>query len=65
MKNKTLSAVLILIGCLFLNFANAQNQHAYKIGLVGFYNLENLFDTIDDPNINDEEFLPNGGEIHV
>ena len=61
MKNKTLSAVLILIGCLFLNFANAQNQHAYKIGLVGFYNLENLFDTIDDPNINDEEFLPNGG----
>ena len=27
---------------------------------LGFYNLENLFDTIDDPNKNDEEFLPNG-----
>lgn len=26
---------------------------------VGFYNLENLFDTIDGPNL-DEEFLPNG-----
>jgi hypothetical protein len=38
----------------------AQEQHAYKIGLVGFYNLENLFDTIDDPLKNDEEFLPNG-----
>lgn len=25
---------------------------------VGFYNLENLFDTINDPDINDEEFLP-------
>lgn len=25
---------------------------------VGFYNLENLFDTINDPKINDEEFLP-------
>jgi endonuclease/exonuclease/phosphatase family metal-dependent hydrolase len=25
---------------------------------VGFYNLENLFDTIDDPKIIDEEFLP-------
>ena len=27
---------------------------------VGFYNLENLFDTINDPNTNDEEFLPEG-----
>lgn len=26
---------------------------------VGFYNLENLFDTIDDPKVLDEEFLPN------
>ena len=38
----------------------AQEQHSYKVGLVGFYNLENLFDTINDPNTNDEEFLPNG-----
>ncbi|MGB0428986.1 MAG: endonuclease/exonuclease/phosphatase family protein [Bacteroidia bacterium] len=25
---------------------------------IGFYNLENLFDTINDPTINDDEFLP-------
>lgn len=25
-----------------------------------FYNVENLFDTTDDPKINDEEFLPDG-----
>lgn len=25
-----------------------------------FYNVENLFDTIDDPHKNDNEFLPNG-----
>lgn len=25
-----------------------------------FYNVENLFDTINDPNTNDEEFLPSG-----
>jgi len=31
-----------------------------KVGVVGFYNFENLFDTEDDPAINDEEFLPNG-----
>jgi len=27
---------------------------------IGFYNLENLFDTIDDPNTRDTEFTPNG-----
>lgn len=27
---------------------------------VAFYNVENLFDTIDDPAINDADFLPNG-----
>ena len=28
--------------------------------IIGFYNLENLFDTYDDPVKNDEEFLPEG-----
>lgn len=28
--------------------------------VVGFYNLENLFDTIDQPEVNDQEFLPEG-----
>ncbi|MDR0969099.1 MAG: endonuclease/exonuclease/phosphatase family protein [Lentimicrobiaceae bacterium] len=37
-----------------------QENRALKIGIIGFYNIENLFDTIDDPNINDEEFLPIG-----
>lgn len=27
-------------------------------GTLGFYNVENLFDTINDPTIDDEEFLP-------
>lgn len=26
---------------------------------VGFWNLENLFDTLDDPKVDDNEFLPN------
>jgi hypothetical protein len=37
-------------------------EKTYKIGVIGFYNLENLFDTIDGPN-KDEEFLP-GGSNH-
>lgn len=31
-----------------------------QIYSVGFYNVENLFDTIDDPKKDDAEFLPNG-----
>lgn len=30
------------------------------VGTIGFYNLENLFDTEDDPEIRDEEYLPEG-----
>src|SRR6185369_14024655 len=32
----------------------------YKVAVIGFYNLENFFDTINDPKINDEEFVPEG-----
>lgn len=36
----------------------AQNRHRNYV--IGFYNLENLFDTYDDPVKRDEEFLPEG-----
>ena len=32
---------------------------------VGFYNVENLFDTIDNPQIKDEEFTPNGDKLSL
>ncbi len=52
--------ILALLLVWFLaNPATAQKA-TYKVGLIGFYNLENLFDTINDPNVNDEEFLPGG-----
>ncbi|MFZ4723821.1 MAG: endonuclease/exonuclease/phosphatase family protein [Paludibacter sp.] len=31
-----------------------------QISCVAFYNLENLFDTINNENVNDEEYTPNG-----
>ena len=37
--------------------AGTSFAQTYKIG---FYNVENLFDTINDPKKNDEEFLPGG-----
>lgn len=50
------SAVLFV--CLAVCSWAADAQRAYKVS-VGFYNVENLFDTIDNEN-NDEDFLPNG-----
>lgn len=38
----------------------AQKGANYKVASIGFYNLENLFDTLDMPGKNDEDFLPNG-----
>ena len=51
MKKVLLS--ICLVGAILIAFA----QKPYK---VVFYNLENLFDTINDPNKNDEEYLPEG-----
>ena len=57
---------LLLAG---INSSSAQKTN-YKIGLIGFYNLENFYDTINDPNKSDEEYLPNGtkhytGEVYL
>jgi Endonuclease/Exonuclease/phosphatase family len=49
---------LLLLIALFSIFA-VNGQKKYQIHTVAFYNFENLFDTINEPN-NDEEWLPNG-----
>ncbi len=49
-----LSIVIALPFCCF------SQKNAYKIGCIGFYNLENLFDTLDAPNVRDEDFTPQG-----
>ncbi|WP_152286188.1 endonuclease/exonuclease/phosphatase family protein [Flavicella marina] len=49
MKLKT--ATLLMVFVCFLTFSQG---HTYKIHTVAFYNLENLFDTINEPNTNDE-----------
>lgn len=46
---------------LFMLSASAQDKK-FKVHTVAFYNVENLFDTINDPKINDDEFLPSGSQ---
>jgi endonuclease/exonuclease/phosphatase family metal-dependent hydrolase len=54
------TAVLLFILLLNVTLSFAQQASAPSQAIVGFYNLENLFDTLDDPKTIDEEFLPNG-----
>ena len=49
---------LLLFGLFFLTPVSAQKQ--YKAHTIAFYNVENLFDTINDPNTYDDDRTPDG-----
>lgn len=51
--------LLFLVALLFCLTAAAQEKRLNAYG-IGFYNLENLFDTCHDAGKNDYEFLPSG-----
>lgn len=55
-----LKPFLLLSLILLLSTTLWAQQQEYKVGVIGFYNLENLFDTVDDPDKWDEQFLPDG-----
>jgi hypothetical protein len=50
--------LIAICGCMH---ASAQKQQ-YQPAVVAFYNLENFYDTVNNPNINDEDFLPSGAK---
>ena len=53
---------LNLIIALFLTINSGFSQEKkFKIHTIGFYNVDNLFDTPDDPLIYDEEYTPSNG----
>ncbi|MFH1120758.1 MAG: endonuclease/exonuclease/phosphatase family protein [Bacteroidota bacterium] len=52
--------VLLIVLLLFPGLLSVAQEKTYKASCIAFYNVENLFDTIDDPNTNDAEFLPGG-----
>ena len=39
-------------------------QKEYNIACIAFYNVENLFDTLDSPDTDDLEFTPNGPNLY-
>jgi len=68
MKTNYSITVLVSFALLICTASVAQNNSTpttekklkLNVSCVAFYNQENLFDTINDPKIDDEEYLPNG-----
>ena len=56
MKKILLVFVALVLFCVGAD-AQGKGEQNY---VIGFYNLENLFDIYDDPVKNDSEFLPDG-----
>lgn len=52
--------LLLAIFCLNIAFAKAQSDKTYKVHTIAFYNVENLFDTENDPITFDDDRTPNG-----
>lgn len=53
---KILYLSVLLVSSLF----TVAQKKEYKTAVISFYNLENLYDTVNNPITNDEEFLPTG-----
>lgn len=56
----------LLLSSLVMLVSACQAQPAKKEfvpALVGFYNVENLFDTLDTPDVNDTEYTPNSAKL--
>ena len=57
MRIKNFIAVFVVLSA--MNLAKAQDKK-FKVQTIAFYNVENLFDTINNPDVNDEEYTPTG-----
>lgn len=54
---RTLASLLFTIA---FSFYGQAQQHNYKVSVIAFYNLENFYDTTDNPIVSDDEFTPKG-----
>lgn len=56
LKMKIKPYLTFLLGIFSITVSTAQDKK-FAVHTVAFYNLENLFDTINDPTVNDEDFI--------
>lgn len=57
----SLNGVLLFV-VVFLTISMSACSQGHRAGIVAFYNIENLFDTIDTPGVIDTEFSPQGAK---
>lgn len=58
---KNTKYALFILSLTLCYYSGVAQKKDTPIGLIGFYNVENLFDTVDDPdNKMDQEYLANG-----
>ncbi len=60
MKKISISLVTLL-----LSFLLHAQKNEYKVVVVAFYNLENFYDTVHNPMVNDIEFTPTGDKNYT
>lgn len=53
---------ILIIALLSLSSANSLRAQEFVPACFGFYNVENLFDTLDTPDVKDTEFTPGGSK---
>ena len=54
-----MNKIILTICVVLLSISTGYTQkNNYRVSVVGFYNLENFYDTVNNPHIDDEEFLP-------
>src|ERR1700752_1836867 len=58
---KNLFLAVLLCHFIFLHAQTLDKGKKYTPVAIGFWNLENFYDTLNDPLKDDEEFLPTGG----
>ena len=63
MKNTALP--LLIAFFLFLNVDVRAQEKQYKVGIIGVYNRENMIDTINQPDVNDEEVTKKRSNLYT
>jgi hypothetical protein len=59
-QHSVMKQIALLLTLVFsIHYGYSQKQQ-YKIVVVAFYNLENFYDTVNNPIVNDDEFTPDG-----
>jgi hypothetical protein len=53
-------SILTLLVFSIFHLAYGQEKQKMQVTCVGFYNVENLFDTVDSPDVRDWEYTPQG-----